>query len=165
MAIAAENPQKQPHRCSDSGFQGVNLAITAGKPSRTAPPLQRFRILGGQFGNRCRECPELALLRAVILDFRVSIWQSLQENPLEQPHRCSDSGFQGVNLGITASFSQETAQRLQRFLISGPDLRIDVSFSLFSPSFVHRFLISRPDLRIDAAQSSWRGRMARLLRP
>ena len=72
------------------------------------------------------------------------------------PIACSDSGFQGVNLGITASFSQETAQRLHRFLISGPDLRIDVSFSPFKPSCVHRFLISSSDLRINASFSPFK---------
>ena len=80
--------------CSDSGFHGVNLAIAARKTSRTAPPMQRFLITWGKLGNRCRECPGLALLRAVIHDFRGSIWESLQENPLEQPYRCSDSRFQ-----------------------------------------------------------------------
>ena len=30
---------------------------------------------------------------AVILDFRGSIWESLQGNPQEWPHGCSDSGF------------------------------------------------------------------------
>ena len=93
---------------------------------------------------------------------------------------CSDSGFHGVNYGITAGFCLFTPSFVRRFLISGPDLGIDVSFSpfkssfvhrflisgpdlridagfcLFTSSFVHRFLISSPDLRIDAAQSSWR---------
>ena len=32
---------------------------------------------------------------------------------------CSDSGFEGVNFGIAASFAQETASGLQWFLISG----------------------------------------------
>ena len=46
------------------------MAIAARKPSRTPPPLQRFRISGGQFGNHCKVMPVYALLRAVIPDFR-----------------------------------------------------------------------------------------------
>ena len=170
-------------------------------------------ISGGKLGNHCRESPRFGHGAAVIPDFRGSIWESLQRMPGIGPIACSDSGFQGVNLGITAGKPSGTAIPLQRFSISGPNLRIDVSFSPFSPSFVHRFLISRPNLRIDvsfslfmpscvhrflisgpdlridvsfspftpsfvhrfliscpnlridAAQSSWRGRMARLLRP
>ena len=61
---------------------------------RSNTELQRFLISWGKLGNRCRECPGLALLRAVIHDFRGSIWESLQENPLEQRYRCSDSRFQ-----------------------------------------------------------------------
>ena len=66
---------------------------------------------------------------------------------------CSDSGFHGVNYGITAGFCLFTPSFVRRFLISGPDLGIDVSFSSFTPSFVHRFLISGSNLRIDAGFS------------
>ena len=69
---------------------------------------------------------------------------------------CSDSGFHGVNLGITAGFCLFTPSFVHRFLISGPDLRIDAGFCLFTPSFVHRFLISSPDLRIDARFSPFK---------
>ena len=57
--------------------------------------------------------PVYDLLRAAIIDFRGSIGESLQGYARLRPLACSDSGFQGENLGITASFSQETGQRLQ----------------------------------------------------
>ncbi len=108
------------------------MGITAGKPSGTALPLQRFSISGPNLG-----------ITASFPPFSPSfVHRFLISRP---------------NLGITAENAPDWPYCVQRFLISGPDLRIDVSFSLFSPSFVHRFLISRPDLRIDAAQSSWRG--------
>ena len=79
------------------------------------PELQRFLISGGQFGNHCMDLPENVLQSAMILDFRLrlenhykvflgispnaavildfrgSIWESLQGNPQEWPHGCSDS--------------------------------------------------------------------------
>ena len=61
------------------------MAIAARKPSGTAPPLQRFRISWGQFGNRCRECPGLALLRAVILDFRPRFANHCRDFPGNSP--------------------------------------------------------------------------------
>ena len=70
------------------------------------------------------------------------------------PHGCSDSGFQGSNLGIAARKPSRTAKLLHRFLISRPNLRIDASFSPFPPSCLHRFLISGPDMRIDARKPS-----------
>ena len=54
------------------------------------------------------------------------------------PHGCSDSGFQGSNLGIAARKPSRTAKLLHRFLILGPDLGIDASFSRFKPSFGKR---------------------------
>ena len=90
--------------CSDSGFHGVNLAIAARKTSRTAPPMQRFLISWGKLGNRCRECPGLALLRAVIHDFRGSIWESLQENPLNSPTAAAILDFR-PKLGNHCKFS------------------------------------------------------------
>ena len=70
------------------------MGITAGFCQETPSSVQRFRISGGQFGNRCRDCPGLALLRAAILDFRGQTWQSLQDFPQKRPRGCSDSGFQ-----------------------------------------------------------------------
>ena len=43
--------------------------------------VHRFLILGGQFGNHCRFFPVYAFLRAVILDLRGSIWESLHGLP------------------------------------------------------------------------------------
>ena len=43
--------------------------------------LQRFLISGGEFGNRCRDCPRFGSVGAVILDFRGCIWESLQGMP------------------------------------------------------------------------------------
>ena len=57
------------------------MAIAAGFCPETASLLQRFLISGGQFGNHCRFFPVYALLRAVILDFRGSIWESLHGLP------------------------------------------------------------------------------------
>ena len=70
MAIAARNAQKQPRCCSDSRFQGVNLAIAARDNPETSTLLQRFLISGGQFGNHYMDLCENVLQRAVILDFR-----------------------------------------------------------------------------------------------
>ena len=55
-----------------------------------------------RLANRCKVFPVYALLRAAILDFMGSIWESLQRMPGIRPLVCSDSGFQGVNLGIAA---------------------------------------------------------------
>ena len=59
--------------------------------SRTGLLLHRFLISGGEFGNRYRECPGLALLCAAIPDFRGSIWELLQGFPRLSPFACSDS--------------------------------------------------------------------------
>ena len=59
-----------PHGCSDSGFQGSNLAIAAEIARDWPSCVQRFLISGVKLGNRCKDCPRLDLLRAVILDFR-----------------------------------------------------------------------------------------------
>ena len=75
---------------------------------------------------------------------------------------CSDSGFHGVNLGITAGFCLFTPSFVRRFLISGSNLRIDAGFSRFTLCCVHRFLISSPDLLIDA-RGEW-FRLQQLLR-
>ena len=51
MGIAARNARKQPQRCSDSGFQGVNLGIDAA-PSllhRRMARLQHNRRGGGEW--------------------------------------------------------------------------------------------------------------------
>ena len=45
----------------------------------------------GQFGNRCKVMPVYDLLRAAILDFRGSIWESLQGYARLRPLACSDS--------------------------------------------------------------------------
>ena len=51
--------------------------------------------------------PVYDLLRAVIRDFRGQTWESLQDYARLRPPACSDSGFQGVNLGITAGFPRK----------------------------------------------------------
>ena len=71
-------------------------------------------------------------------------------------HGCSDSGFQGSNLGIAARKPSRTAKLLHRFLILGPDLGIDARFSSETAFFVHRFLNSSPNLRIDACFSPFK---------
>ena len=71
--------------------------------------------------------PVYALLRAVILDFRGSIWESLQGYARLRPLACSDSGFHGVNLGITARLCPFTLSCVQRFLISGSNLGINAA--------------------------------------
>ena len=81
----------RPLACSDSGFQGVNLGITARLCPFKPSCVQRFRISGGQFGNHCKVMPVYALLRAVIPDFRGSIWESLQGYCPFTPLACSDS--------------------------------------------------------------------------
>ena len=81
----------RPLACSDSGFQGLNLGITARLCPFTPSCVQRFLISGGKLGNRCKVFPVYALLRAVILDFRGSIWESLQGYARLRPLACIDS--------------------------------------------------------------------------
>ena len=71
--------------------------------------------------------PVYALLCAAIPDFRGYTWESLQGYARLRPLACSDSGFQGVNLGITARLCPFKPSCVQRFLISGQDLRIDAA--------------------------------------
>ena len=127
------------------------MGITARLCPFTPSCVQRFLISGGQFKNRCKVMPVYALLCAAIPDFRGSIWESLQGYCPFTPLACSDSLFEGVNLGIAARLCPFTPSFVHRFLISGPDLGIDARFSQFTPSFVHRFLTSSPNLRIAAA--------------
>ena len=84
-------------------------------------------ISGAKLGNHCKVMPVYALLCAAIPDFRGSIWESLQGYCPFTPLACSDSLFEGVNLGIDARFTLETSFCVQRFLISGQDLRIDAA--------------------------------------
>ena len=46
---------------------------------------------GPKLANRCSFFPVYALLRAVILDLRGSIWESLQVFAWKNPPACSDS--------------------------------------------------------------------------
>ena len=118
-------------------ISGLDLGITARFSPETHSNAQRFRISWGQFGNRWKELPGNVLLRAAILDFEPrlenhckifprntlqraaipdfmgSIWESLQGYARLRPPACSDSGFQRLNLEITAGFSPETAPGLQ----------------------------------------------------
>ena len=126
------------------------MGITARLCPFTLSCVQRFRISGAKLGNHCKAMPVYALLCAAIPDFRGSIWESLQGYARLRSLACSDSGFQGVNLGIAARLCPFTTSCVQRFLISSPDLRIDASFTPETSFCVHRFLISSPDLRIDA---------------
>ena len=103
------------------------MGITARLCPFTPSCVQRFLISGGQFKNRCKVMPVYALLCAAIPDFRGSIWESLQGYCPFTPLACSDSLFEGVNLGIDARFTLETSFCVQRFLISGQDLRIDAA--------------------------------------
>ena len=94
----AVHPQRQPKSrlrlvrcCSDSGFHGFNLGIAARITRVLALGLQRFLISGGKLANSCRVLPVYTLQRAVILDFRGSIWESLQGFPRLSPLSCIDS--------------------------------------------------------------------------
>ena len=77
-------PEIGPPACSDSGFQVVNLGIAAEITRDWPSCVQRFWISWGKLGNRCKECPGLALLRAVIRYFRGQTWESLQDFPQKQ---------------------------------------------------------------------------------
>ena len=103
------------------------MGITARLCPFTPSCVQRFLISGGQFKNRCKVMPVYALLCAAIPDFRGSIWESLQGYCPFTPLACSDSLFEGVNLGIAARLCPFTSSCVQRFLISGQDLRIDAA--------------------------------------
>ena len=59
-----------PHGCSDSGFQGVNLAIAAEIARDWHSCVQRFVISGVKLGNRCEETLKNSQTAASILDFR-----------------------------------------------------------------------------------------------
>ena len=59
-------------------ISGLDFRIAAGFCPETASSVQRFLISGGEFGNHCRFFPRNDLSAAVILDFRGSIWESLQ---------------------------------------------------------------------------------------
>ena len=50
-------------------ISGPDLRITARFSPETHSNVQRFRISGGQFGNRCKVMPVYDLQRAAILDF------------------------------------------------------------------------------------------------
>ena len=119
-----------------------------------------FTILG----DRCRECPGLA-------------------------RRCSDSGFYGVNLGITVGKTSRIAPGLQRFLISwgqlGNRCKVFPVYTLlrasildFRPRLGNRckvfpvytllrasILDFKPKLANRCSVSSLQRRMARLQRP
>ena len=103
-------------------ISGQDLRITARLCQFTLSCVQRFLISGGQFKNRCKVMPVYALLCAAIPDFRGSIWESLQGYCPFTPLACSDSLFEGVNLGIAARLCPFTPSCLQRFLISGGKL-------------------------------------------
>ena len=73
MGIAAENARKQPQRCSDSGFQVVNLAIAAEIARDWPSCVQRFVISGVKLGNRYKETLKNSQTAASILDFRARL--------------------------------------------------------------------------------------------
>ena len=97
-------PWRQRYSASDTNFR-CRKEKWFRLQNATSQRLQRFLISGGQFENRCKECPGLAFLRAAILDFkprlgnrcrvlpgnalvtaaildfRGSIWESLQGLP------------------------------------------------------------------------------------
>ena len=50
--------------------------------------LQRFLISGVKLGNRCRDCPIFALLRAVILDFKARLGNRCRVFP-GNAHKCA----------------------------------------------------------------------------
>ena len=66
-----------------------------------------------KLGNRCKFLPGNDIQRAVILDLRGSIWESLQDFPKKHTPACSDSGFEGVNLGIAAGKLSRMALAMQ----------------------------------------------------
>ena len=61
----------------------------------TTPRLQRFRISGVKLGNRCKECPGLALLRAAIRDFRAKLGNRCKIMPVYDLLRAVIPDFRG----------------------------------------------------------------------
>ena len=55
--------------------------------------LQRFLISGVKLGNRCRDCPRFALLRAVILDFKARLGNRCRVLPVYALLRASILDF------------------------------------------------------------------------
>ena len=83
--------------CSGRGGNEVRVRFHSSLPRRRmVPPAERHYPTA-----------------AMIPDFRGQTWKSLQGMPGISPPACSDSGFQGVNLGIAARFSPETVLTLQ----------------------------------------------------
>ena len=62
-------PWRQRYSASDTNFR-CRKEKWFRLQNATSQRLQRFLISGGQFENRCKECPGLAFLRAAILDFK-----------------------------------------------------------------------------------------------
>ena len=62
-------PWRQRYSASDTNFR-CRREKWFRLQNATSQRLQRFLISGGQFENRCKECPGLAFLRAAILDFK-----------------------------------------------------------------------------------------------
>ena len=90
---------------------------------------------------------------AVILNFRGSIWESLQRGMVSAAvvvaatRSASDSNFRS---GKEEWFRLQTATtpRMHQFVISGLDFRINAGFCPETAQWLHRFLISGSDLRI-----------------
>ena len=79
--------EKNGFACSGRSGYEVRVRFCFSLPQRrTVPPAERhyptatvILDLRVKLGNRCRDCPGLALLRAAIRDFRGQTWESLQE--------------------------------------------------------------------------------------
>ena len=141
--------------------------------------VQRFVISGGKLGNRCKECPGLALWRASIRDFgpglanqcsgkssacsgrggnevRVRFYSSLPQRRMVSPAECHYPTATAI-----PDFRGQTWQSLQGYArlrppacsdsgFQGSNLRIAARNARDWPSCVQRFVISGPNLGIAA---------------
>ena len=126
--------------------------------------LQRFLIPWGKLGNRCKDMPVYALLRAAILDFRVELGNRCKLFPVNTLFRASILDFR-VELGNRCSIIVVTVENgLSAMAVVATTFRVRFYFSLsqrriVSPAvavaaatFCIRFYFSLPQRRIARLQ-------------
>ena len=121
MGIAAENARKQPQRCSDSGFQVVNLAIAAEIARDWPSCVQRFVISGVKLGNRYKETLKNSQTAASILDFKAKLENRCKVFPGNSLIRASILKFK-PRLGNRCKETLKNSQTAASILVFRPRL-------------------------------------------
>ena len=96
-----------PHGCSDSGFQGVNLAIAAEIARDWPSCVQRFVISGVKLGNRCKETLKNSQTAASILDFKAKLG-----------NRCKDTLKNSQTAASILDFRPRLANRCSTIVVA-----------------------------------------------